>query len=303
VHRQDLVLATQGRAFWILDDLTPLHQMSDAITSGRGSLFAPRPAIRYRYRAGFGGIEGDRGAGEDTPQYPPTGAMLDYWLPAAGTPVTIDVLLPNGTVVRSFSSDSLRDTTSARAGAPRLPSRAGLNRFVWDMTYPGPRSSNANQRGGGGPMATPGQYIVRLTTGGVSSTQPLVLRADPRVLKDGITPGVLAAQLAHNLRVRDLVSDANGAAEELRALRRRATSDDSSAATPAAIVALERELLTPPIRYSRPGLLSHITYLYSMTLGADQPVERDAAQRYTELRARLDDVRGRIRALAADGAR
>jgi hypothetical protein len=152
-------------------------------------------------------------------------------------------------------------------------------------------------------MAAPGRYTVRLTTGGQTTTQPLVLRADPRVLRDGISQGVLEAQLAHNLRVRDLVSDANGAAEELRALRRRATNGDSTTAVPAAIVALERELLTPPIRYSRPGLLSHITYLYGMNLGADQPVGRDAAQRYTELRQRLDDVRGRIRALAANGAR
>jgi photosystem II stability/assembly factor-like uncharacterized protein len=298
VHRQDLVLSTQGRSFWILDDLTPLHRLSDAVVGSRGALFTPRPAIRYRYRAGFGGIEGDRGATEDTPQYPPVGAMLDYWLPAAGTPVTIDVLRPDGAVVRSFSSDSLRDTTTTRAGTTRLPSRAGLNRFVWDMAYPGPWSPNANQRGRNGPMATPGRYTVRLSTAGQTLTQPLELRADPRVLRDGVTQGVLEAQLAHNLRVRDLVSDANGAAEELRALRRRATGGDTTVAPPAAIAALERELLTPPIRYSRPGLLSHISYLYSMTLGADQPVGRDAAQRYVELRQQLDALRARIRSLS-----
>ena len=296
VHRQDLVVSTQGRSFWILDDLTPLHQMSDAVVGGDARLFTPRPAIRYRYRAGFGGIEGDRGASEDTPQYPPAGAMLDYWLPAAGTAATLDILLPDGTVVRSFASDSLRDTTMTRAGTPRLSSRAGLNRFVWDMTHAGPWSPNATQRGRNGPMAAPGQYTVRFTSGGRSTTTPLVLRADPRVLKDGITPATMEAQLAHNLRVRNLVSDANGAAEELRALRRRVTRADSTAAIPSALDALERELLTPPIRYSRPGLLSHITYLYSMTLGADQPVGRDAAERYAELRQRLDDVRRRIRA-------
>jgi photosystem II stability/assembly factor-like uncharacterized protein len=296
VHRQDLVLSTQGRSFWILDDLTPLHQMSDA-SAASASLVAPRTAIRYRYRAGFGGIEGDRGATEDTPQYPAPGAMVDYWLPAAGTPVTIDVLRPDGTVVRGFSSDSLRDTTMVRAGTSRLPSRAGLNRMIWDMTYPGPWSPSSTQRGRNGPMATPGRYSVRLTSGGRTTTQPLELRADPRVLKDGITQGILEAQLAHNLRVRDLVSDANAAAEALRALRRRAVGTDTAAASPPAIAALERELLTPPIRYSRPGLLSHITYLYSMTLGADQPVPRDAAERYVELRRRLDEIRRRIKAV------
>ena len=146
-------------------------------------------------------------------------------------------------------------------------------------------------------MAAPGRYTVRLTSGGQTITRPLELRADPRVLKDGITQATLDAQLAHNLRVRDLVSDANAAAEELRALRRRALGSDSTGAVPPAVAALERELLTPPIRYSRPGLLSHITYLYSMTLGADQPVSRDAAERYVELRKALDEVRAKIRAL------
>ena len=299
VHRQDLVLSTQGRSFWILDDLTPLHQMTAA--AGNASLVAPRTAIRYRYRAGFGGIEGDRGATEDAPQYPPSGAMLDYWLPSAGAPATLDVLLPDGTVIRSFSSDSVRDTTMARAGTIRLPTRAGLNRVVWDMSYAGPWSANAAQRGRNGPMAAPGRYQVRFTSGGRSTTQPLTLRADPRMLQDGITQGILEAQLAHNLRVRDLVSDANAAAEELRALRRRSTGGDSTAATSPAITALEAELLTPPIRYSRPGLQAHITYLYSMTTGADQRVPRDAAQRYVELRRRLDDVRAKIRALASSG--
>ncbi len=299
VHRQDLVLSTQGRSFWILDDLTPLHQLRDGSADARATLFAPRPAIRYRYRAGFGGIEGDRGASEDTPQYPTAGAMIDYWLPAAGTPVSLEVLLADGTVVRSFTSDSVRDTTATAAGGARLPSRAGLNRFVWDMLYAGPWSPNSAQRGRNGPMASPGQYTLRLTTGRRSSTQPLQLRADPRVLRDGISQAMLDAQLAHNLRARNLVSDANGTAAELRALRRRATGGDSTAVVPAAIAALEMELLTPPVRYSRPGLLSHITYLYGMTLDADQAVSRDATQRYTELRTRLDTLRGKVRALAA----
>ncbi len=298
VHRQDLVLSTQGRSFWILDDLTPLHQMGAA--AGGASLVAPRTAIRYRYRAGFGGIEGDRGATEDEPQYPPSGAMLDYWLPSAGASATLDVLLPDGTVIRSFSSDSVRDTTMARAGTTRLPTRLGLNRVVWDMSYAGPWSASATQRGRNGPMAAPGRYQVRFTSGGRSTTQPLTLRPDPRMLQDGITQGILEAQLAHNLRVRDLVSDANAAAEELRAVRSR-TGGDSTAATSPAIAALEAELLTPSIRYSRPGLQAHIAYLYSMTTGADQRVPRDAAQRYVELRRRLDDVRARIRVLASSG--
>jgi photosystem II stability/assembly factor-like uncharacterized protein len=295
VHRQDLVLSTQGRAFWILDDLAPLHQLGAAVTAERAHLFAPRPAIRYRYRAGFGGIEGDRGTSDDAPQYPPAGAMIDYWLSGApDAPIALDVLDAGGAVVRSFSSDSVRDSSLVRAATPRLSTQAGLNRLVWDMSYPGPWSANPAQRGRNGPMAAPGTYTVRLTVGGQSSTQPLVLRADPRVLRDGITLATIEAQLAYNLRVRDLVSDANRAADQLRALRVRAAGADSSAAAPSATAALERELFTPPIRYSRPGLQAHIAYLYGMTLGTDQPVGRDAAERYAELRRQLDALVARM---------
>jgi photosystem II stability/assembly factor-like uncharacterized protein len=283
VHRKDLVLSTQGRAFWILDDLAPLHELTDAIAAKPAHLFIPREAIRYRYRAGFGGAEADRGVSDDAPQYPPSGAMIDYWLASpssGGGPVTLDILDAKGTVIRSFSSDSVRDSSIARAGTAQLPTRAGLNRLIWDMSYSGPWGESGAQRGRSGPMATPGTYTVRLTANGTATTRPLVLRADPRVTRDGISQAVLAAQLAHNLRVRDLVSDANRVAVRLKELKNPA---------------FDAEFFTPPVRYSKPALLTHITYLYSMTLGADQPVGRDAAERYTELRKALDDLKGRIR--------
>ena len=218
VHRQDLVMSTQGRSFWILDDLTPLHQLSDAVVAKPAHLFAPRRAIRYRYRAGFGGAEADRGVSDDAPQYPPAGAMIDYWLASSGSSPTLDILDAKGGLIQTFGVDSVRSTTG-RGGTNGLSARAGLNRFVWDMTYPGPWTENATQRGRNGPMAAPGTYTVRFTANGVTMTHPLVIRADPRVTRDGITQAVLEAQLAFNLKVRDLVSDANRVAEQLRAAK------------------------------------------------------------------------------------
>ena len=281
VHRKDLVLSTQGRSFWILDDLAPLHELTDAIAAKPVHLFTPRAAIRYRYRAGFGGAEAERGASDDAPQYPPSGAMIDYWLasPAVGS-VTLDILDAKRVVIRSFSSDSVRDSSMVRAGTARLPARAGLNRAIWDMSHSGPWSENAAQRGRNGPMATPGTYAVRLTANGVTTTHPLVLRADPRVARDGISQAVLEAQLAHNLRVRELVTDANRVAARLKELKNPT---------------LDAEFFTPPVRYSKPALQTHITYLYSMALGADQPISRDAADRYVELRKALDNIKARIR--------
>lgn len=293
VHRQDLVLSTQGRAFWILDDLTPLQQVSDATIGEASHLFRPREAIRYRYRTGFGGDESERPASDDLPQYPPAGAMIDYWLASPGV-VRMEILDAKGVVVRAFSSDSVRDTTGVARGAPRIPARQGLNRFIWDMTYPGPWTASASRSGRGvsGPMAPPGSYSVRLVANGVTTTQPLTLRADPRVIRDGVTPTVMAAQFAHNIRARDLVSDANRFAERLRELR--AGTTDS---VQAVVRAIEEKFITPPVRYSRPGLQTHITYLYSVALTADQEVGRDARERYLELRRSLDELIARLAAV------
>ena len=197
----------------------------------------------------------------------------------------MDVLDSAGTVIRTFTSDS------ASAAGTRLPMRAGLNRFIWDMTYPGP-TGGARASRASGPMAAPGRFTVRLTSGGATTSQPLILRADPRVVRDGVTLGVMAEQFAYNLRARDLVSRSNAFAAELKAARTKA-----GASTNDKLASIEQEYFTPAIRYSRPGLDTHITYLYSMTLGADQPVSRDAKERLAELTARLDALVARFKGM------
>jgi hypothetical protein len=138
---------------------------------------------------------------------------------------------------------------------------------------------------------------VRLTVGDWSATQPLLLRVDPRVAADGVTQADLEEQLAHNLRVRDLVSDANRLVAQLQAAKR-------TAAGPALerLAALEGRLVTPPVRYSRPGLQAHIGYLYGLTTQADQKIGRDAVERYQVLRRELDAAQAELRAIAGQGA-
>ena len=264
--------------------ITLLQQVTDVIAAKPAHLFAPREAIRYRYRAGFGGAESERGASAEVPQYPPAGAMIDYWLATPALDARLEILDARGSVIQGYGVDTVRSTTT-RGGAPAgLSARAGLNRFVWDMTYPGPWNAAPAQGGRVGPMAAPGTYTVRLTANGTTMTQSLLLRADPRVTHDGMSPSVLNAQLAFNLKVRDLVSDANRVAERLRA---------------APNAALDAEFFTPPVRYSRPALQAHITYLYSENIGADQRVGRDAMDRYAELRKALDALTARISAAPA----
>jgi photosystem II stability/assembly factor-like uncharacterized protein len=320
VHRKDLVVATQGRSFWILDDLTPLHQLGDRVASARAHLFAPRDAYRVRYAGSFGGIESSRER-PDAPEYPPPGATINYWLaPGASGPLTLDVLDAGGQVVRSFSSEAagessqppdepgMRAPTMVRVGTPKLPTRPGLNRFVWDLAHAGPWSADERRNGRDGPLATPGRYTVRLTAGGLRATQPLVVRVDPRVAADGVTPADLREQLAHNVRVRDMVTDVNAAAARIKAARERMAAAAcpqgtcAAADTLARLAALEAELVTPPVRYSRPGLQAHITYLYGLTTQADQRVGRDAVERYRELRKALDGRLAELRALIGPSA-
>jgi hypothetical protein len=213
--------------------------------------------------------------------YPPAGAMIDYWLAAPATSFRMEILDAKGAVVRAFASgDSGAAPRGGRGGgAGAGPSaNAGLNRFVWDMTYNGPGGAGGGF-GRGGPMAAPGNFTVRYTANGITSTQPLVLKADPRVLLDGVTQAGMEAQLAFNLKVRDLVTESNRVGLGLRSLNDKTLND---------------EFFTPPIRYSRPGLQAHIAYLYSMTLGADQKVGRDAMDRYAELKKALDVLKAKI---------
>ena len=298
VHHNDLIVSTQGRAFWIL---TPLHQATAQVVAAPVTLFRPRDAYRIRYQGG-GGF--GRGRGPSAPQYPPPGAMIDFYLgqPPTG-PVTLDVVDATGKLVRSYSSEAAAAAEATTPGgeedeeaprrvrpAPRVPKEQGLNRFTWDLAYPGPRDGSGRV-GSNGPTAVPGRYQVRLTANGATQTQPLVLREDPRVAKDGVTLADLRDQFDHNMRVRDLVSDVNRAVARVREARGRLREGAGAAAdTLGKLRTLEAKLVTPPVRYSTPALQAHITYLYGMTSQADQRVGRDAKERYVVLRRELDGV-------------
>ena len=136
----------------------------------------------------------------------------------------------------------------------------------------------------------PGQYAVRLTAGSITQTQPLTVVEDPRILRDGITLADLQEQFNHNMAVRELVSDANKTVARLRAAQQKLKGATGAQAEKLAeLNALADKLITSPIRYSEPKLLTHITYLYSMTNGADQKPGRDAIERLRVLRKELDD--------------
>jgi hypothetical protein len=189
-----------------------------------------------------------------------------------------------------------------RLGTSRLPANQGLNRFVWDFALPGPWDANPQRSGRNGPLAPPGTYTVRVTSGDWSATQPLEVRIDPRLARDGVTVADLRAQLDHNLRVRDMVTEVNQAVARLQQARRRLQGATGAAAdTLQRLNVLEAKLVTPPVRYSQPALQAHITYLYSLTTRADQEVGRDAIERYRVLRRELDARVAELNAILGAG--
>jgi photosystem II stability/assembly factor-like uncharacterized protein len=188
VHENDLVIATFGRSFWILDDATPLRQIDSYVAAADTWLFRPQTAIRMR-----------PGSDQGTPvpmdealaPNPPEGAVLDYYLKErASSPVQLEIFDAEGNLVRRFASDDEVHKTNPndvqfqvdwlRDRKPLL-AEAGMHRFVWDLRYPLPRGVRSSFWGPAGPLAVPGTYTVKLTANGKNSTQPLLIKLDPRV--------------------------------------------------------------------------------------------------------------------------
>jgi hypothetical protein len=233
----------------------------------------------------------------------------------------LEVLDPTGQVLRRFSSEvpavrAGQDSAAVRRedesgtsmprmeqlGTTRLPAAQGLNRFVWDFAYPGPWDANAQRSGRNGPLAPPGIYSVRVTRGDWSATQPLEIRIDPRLARDGLTAADMREQLDHNLRVRNMVTEVNQMVARLQRAKRPLQGRSGAAAdTLQRLTALEAKLVTPPIRYSQPGLQAQIGYLYTLTTRADQKVGRDAVERYGVLRRELNARVAELNAVLGSG--
>ncbi len=186
----DLIVATHGRGFWILDDISALRQVAEVKSDTH--LFAPGDAILFPPPTDDGTpTQKDEAWAEN----PPTGAIIDYYLKVAATaPVTLEILNAAGMVVRRYSSgepvppvDVSKLATTAIWQRPQasLASDAGMHRFVWDFR-PQPAPAGTSRPGGGGggrggaAPVPPGRYTVRLTANGASITQPLTVRPDPR---------------------------------------------------------------------------------------------------------------------------
>jgi photosystem II stability/assembly factor-like uncharacterized protein len=201
IHGDDLVIATHGRSFWILDNITPLRQVLEARRASGPWLYRPATAVR---------IDNDSFSGtplppeEPTAANPPSGAMIDYSLQSPASAIRLEVFDAQQNLVRNFSSEDPNagkhpPLPIAERWFPKpevLEKTAGTHRFIWDLTWGSSGGASADEdyeyRNPRGPKAAPGIYQVRLTVDGKTETQSLKVIMDPR---SPATPEVLAQQL------------------------------------------------------------------------------------------------------------
>ncbi|MEO7104520.1 MAG: glycoside hydrolase [Gemmatimonadaceae bacterium] len=248
VKDSDLVVATHGRSFWILDDITPLRQLSTAIASEPAHLFAPAAAFRIQRNTY---TDTPMPPEEPTGQNPPDGAIIDYYINgAASSPVTLEILDSSGNLVRRYASNDKPDVTQKEIDALNVPAywvrpprtlsaSAGTHRWVWNLHYPDPSVltheypisaiAHDTPRLPLGTSVLPGNYTVRLTVNGKSYTQPLVVKMDPRVRA---TPADLQQQFALSIRVAAMIERDFTAIAESRALHVQLDSAKSRTTNP-----------------------------------------------------------------------
>lgn len=185
VHGNDLVIATHGRAFWSLDDITPLRQIDGAVAGSGAYLYQPQVAYRVLQNPDFGAR-----VGLPIASNPPEGAAIDYYLRSSQPSATLTILNAQGQVVRQFKSQTRQAPVSQADlfGKRQMPLtiRAGMSRFVWDLryspppqlaTHPGPWQGGPAR----GPLVLPGRYEVRLTVGSRTLLAPLKVKIDPAI--------------------------------------------------------------------------------------------------------------------------
>lgn len=251
----DLVVATHGRAFWILDDITPLREIDEQAQKSPAYLCTPRPTTRYMTLGGYSHVpesgkyalqtgvtvltarrEENPATGEkrdrllDAGQNPPNGVVITYYLrEQSDDELKLTFLDASNQEIESFSSKEIASDPQKKSEEQpkdekklRVPRTAGINRFVWNMRYPAPSKIKegfmGSERGLVGPLATPGTYQVRLEKGEQSYTTTFEIQKDPRVRA---SQSDLEAQFALLIDIRDRISETHEAITTLRTIRRQ----------------------------------------------------------------------------------
>jgi len=326
IHGDDLVAATHGRSFWILDDASPLRQVNAQVSAADLWLFRPATAYRVRPASDEGTpVPMDEALAEN----PPDGAVIDYWLKEKPKgPVELGIFDSEGALVRRFSSDDLLPKTNAKDvpiamewvhdPAP-LSAEAGMHRFVWDLHYALPKSVHRSFYGPAGVWSLPGNYTVKLTANGKSSSQQLTLIMDPRIstAKEGLRQEFVAASRI-SARLGEVAAAQERVAELQKQIAARKTQAGRNAEVSASLAELARKIDevdgapgaeefgffglrlpdTEPATLQR--VAAALTGLLMMVDGADAPPTADARTAAEKWEAAGAEALTRWKAVEAD---
>ncbi len=313
VHGGDLVLATQGRSFWILDDVTPLRELSAEVAGASVHLYGPRDAHRVN-------AEGSDEDGE-SPEALPGNALFHYYLATEPSDeVTLEIVDSSGRVARRFTSDSAR---AAEEHLERIPAKAGTNRATWDLTYHGPTVPDSVVVWGytGGVKAPPGTYQARLTVASAAHTRSFRVLKDPRL--SDVTQEDFEQQFALGSEIRDTIDAIYDGLRTVRSVKQQVGSvakravaggfgDDLDAFADTVVgnlAAVEKQLTQTrnqsnqdPLRYP-PQIDNQYITLYGYVTGTDGyiyggPEGRPTAgafQRFADLNTQWSTLRNRVR--------
>jgi photosystem II stability/assembly factor-like uncharacterized protein len=263
IHDDDLIAATHGRGFWVLDDITPLRQMEQKFASLAAVLYKPQTALRVRWDTNTDTpLPPDVAAGPN----PPDGAILDYFLAKdASGPVVLEIKDAAGKLVRRYSSADKPEEIDPKLNIPKywprppqvLSAKAGAHRWLWDMhyapvqgmepEYPIAAVAHETAPQPTSPWVVPGNYTVTLTVDGKTYTQPLVVKMDPRVKA---TNAQLAQQFRYSDQLYRDMQQLSPASNEVAAVTKQLSEVEKKATgeTLAAVKAFEKKMqpLTGP---------------------------------------------------------
>ena len=314
VHGDDLVIATHGRAFWIMDDVAPLRQLSPSLPKA-AQLFTPAAAVRVRP---FGFTGSPMPKDEPRAANPPDGAYIDYWLPKTTKGrVVITVRDAKGGVVRRFASDDRRPPADPAAlrvtpdwvAAPQAPGDTpGMHRFIWNLHYSLPDNEGVpGEERDPGVWAPPGDYQVELVADGATLREPLIVRSDPRL---NLRPEAYSEQFELAASIEKDVARGRAAMARAAALQKALASAaaKSDAADASALQSLSRraaELAARPDGEGPPGaegfgpVIARLAQLYRAVDGADAAPSADARAGYVAASGELNRLVGVLDELEA----
>lgn len=298
VFRGDLILSTMGRSFWIMDNITPLHQLAELGSGSKKSLFQPKDTYRFRYRP----------SAEEAPNYPVASVQFDYLLEdSVDNTVTLEILDVNMNPVRSFSSDIVLgkeepdyvDMSTGfyyRDSKTPLTVEKGLNRFNWDMRMPGPWDEDPERSFQRGPLVTPGVYTAKMTHNGVVTEEKFEIKIDPRLENANISLEDIAIQNEFLKQVIELENAAkmalSGIKKSKMELEKIGEKDKVNQ-----LNAISSELIMQEGIYMQPMLINQFSYLRSMMSSADQKPGNHAYEQLQHLKSTWEGIVSKLNAL------